>query len=891
MQRGSHSPPLLMYMRVELKKNNRILNFIGAEIVFILCLALFAIFLVNIDHYYRELRMERAIGSGQASGSRIVELLDDGVYCADVINIMCHDEWPDINKIDMVSNHFIDDSSDVIRSVIIYEGDNLESIYPMERYSPELDPLLKEGGALYKDAVFAKENGIQHISNSFGLLSGDKAFAIIQPVPDDDRNEGDKHYTGVAVVILDVNMLLEKAGVFDLKDQNYNYMLYKTDEATDETETLASFGLEYLKDPVKVDKVMPNGEVWHFLISMNGGWTTAAERAFCCIVVILMSVLIAFIVHLFLRLNSREKELKNLSYSDSLTKLKNTRAYSDALEELKDNDEEYGIVFIDVNGFKRINDTYGHRTGDEILHITAERIGNTIRQDDVIYRIGGDEFAVIIHGAHDEDFYNDVIHRMKEAMIRKVSIQDYTLHVSISCGFARYPYDGTDPHSVVQVADTEMYKDKAAQKTGDTKTYYWFNHDGLTGLLNRDGFYKAVALYLSEHEESEHVMICTDIRNFKIINQLYGTGKGNEIIIKEARLLSKEYAENGILCARISGDRFAILMDEAVFDEEEISNIMKDFQKTAMGDSYRMIIQLGVYRVSDTDLSPAIMLDKTEMALKSVHSDREFELIYYSDDMVTDTLLENEVLNKFDNALKNNEFVMYLQHQVDRDGNLLGAEALARWISGGKVVSPADFIPVLEKTNQIYKLDNFIWEEAAKRLSTWKGTPLEKLSISVNISPKDIYNIDIEKKFNELRSKYDIDPGSLKLEITETAVMLDRTDGSRLVDRLKELGFEVEMDDFGSGYSSLNMLKDIKIDVLKIDMGFLNETDDEKRAAVIIDSVISMAKKLGMTVIAEGVEKKEQVEFLSEMGCDVFQGYYFSKPMPVEDFEKEVTQQ
>jgi EAL domain-containing protein (putative c-di-GMP-specific phosphodiesterase class I) len=256
--------------------------------------------------------------------------------------------------------------------------------------------------------------------------------------------------------------------------------------------------------------------------------------------------------------------------------------------------------------------------------------------------------------------------------------------------------------------------------------------------------------------------------------------------------------------------------------------------------------------------------------------------------MIKDTLLENEVLNKFDNALRNNEFVMYLQHQVDRDGNLLGAEALARWISDGKIVSPADFIPVLEKTNQIYRLDNFIWEEAAKRLSSWKGTPLEDLSISVNISPKDIYNIDIEKKFNELRSKYNIDPGSLKLEITETAVMLDRTDGSKLVDRLKELGFEVEMDDFGSGYSSLNMLKDIKIDVLKIDMGFLIETDDEKRASVIIDSVISMAKKLGMTVIAEGVEKKSQVDFLSEMGCDVFQGYYFSKPMPVEDFEKEV---
>ena len=200
-------------MRINIKEKNRILNFIGAGVVFILCIACFAIFLVNIDHYYRKLRMERAMGAGQAAGARIVELLDDGFYCADVINIICHDRWPDINKIDMVSNHFIDDSSDVIDSVVIYKNDTLDSIYPMESYSPELDSLLKEGGALYKDAAYSEEMGIQHISNSFDLLSGKKVFAIIQPIPDDDRAEGDHHYTGFAVVLMDTNLLLQKSGV------------------------------------------------------------------------------------------------------------------------------------------------------------------------------------------------------------------------------------------------------------------------------------------------------------------------------------------------------------------------------------------------------------------------------------------------------------------------------------------------------------------------------------------------------------------------------------------------------------------------------------------------------------------------------------------------------
>jgi len=875
----------------ELKKNTKTTNIIGAEIVFLFCVAIFAIILVNADHHYRKQRIDTAINAGQAAAAGLVEYLDDGIFCADIINILYHDEWPDKNKMDMVSSHFKNDSLDVIKSVLVYRNDSLEIIYPIDSYTPEMHSLIKENGVLYNDANYAKDNGIQHISNSFELLNGENVFAIIQSVPQDNFNDNDNNisrFFGYAVILIDKDLIMEKSGMSALKDQGYNYVFNKTDPATGETEILSSFGIDYIKDPAKIDKEMPNGEIWHLMISRNGGWTTTYERAFCGLLSVIVSLLIAFVFYLFLSLMSREKELKMLSYSDSLTKLQNTRAYSDALEDLKQNNDEYGIIFIDVNNFKRINDTYGHRTGDEILHITAERISNSIRRDDVIYRIGGDEFAVIINGVHDIQFYDEVIHRMKDSMVRKVSVLGNSLHVSISCGFARYPYDGTDPQSVIQVADSEMYRDKASQKTGDSKTYYWFNHDGLTGLLNRDGFYKAVALYLSEHEESEHVMICTDIRNFKIINQLYGTGKGNDIIIKEARLLEKTYGENGMICARISGDRFAILLDESLFNEEEITGIMKEFQDTAMGDNYRMIVQLGVYRISDHDLSPAIMLDKTAMALRSVHGDREFELVYYTEDMMKDTLLENEVLGKFENALKNNEFVMYLQHQVDREGKLLGAEALARWISGGKIVSPAEFIPVLEKTNQIYKLDNFIWEEAAKRLKSWKDTPLKDLSISVNISPKDIYNIDIEKKFNDLQSRYDIDPGFLKLEITETAVMLDRTDGSQLVDRLKEQGFEVEMDDFGSGYSSLNMLKDIKIDVLKIDMGFLNETGDGNRAEVILDSVISMAKKLGMTVIAEGVEKKSQVEFLSRMGCDVFQGYYFSKPMPAEDFEREV---
>ncbi len=874
-------------MHTDLDKNRKT-NLIKAGGIFILCLSAFISALFLLNGYYRDLRINQARNDAEGVEASLVRYMDPGLYCTDMLEVICSEYGiKDKNELDAASGKFIENTGGVISMVMVYNRGELEYLYPSEVNSVFVKDLIHEGGALYDCADYARKNNIKTLSDSFDLLSGEQVLAIIQPFQENtvpDMNKGIP--AGHAVAIVDLDNLLYKSDISDLKNLGFNYMLYRTNPATDKTETLSSFGEKYFMEPIRVDAVLPNGEVWSMLIEMNGGWTTAAERTTCLCIVFALALLISFVFYLFISLKSRERELKGLSFSDPLTKVRNSRAYTDSLEELKESKEVFGIIYMDVNDFKHINDTYGHRTGDEVLHITAERLANTIRQDDYVFRIGGDEFSVLIHGAHDRSFYEGIIRRMKEVMNRRINVNGNSISVSISCGFARYPEDGADYDSIIQIADSEMYRDKAAQKSVETGGTYWLDHDVMTGLLNRDGFYKTVSFHLKEHDVSGHMMISTDIRNFKIINQLYGTGKGNDILIQEARLLETEFGENGTVCARIHGDHFALLMDRDSYDEERFKNVIIDFSKNAIGDGYRMIIHIGVYEITEPEINPAIMLDKTSMALKSIKDDQEFELAYYTDEMMKDTLIENDVLMRFDKALQNNEFKMYLQPQVDRNGALLGAEALARWESDGKVVSPGEFIPVLEKTNQIYRLDEVIWEEAAKKLNAWQNTPFEDISISVNISPRDFYYIDIEENLRILRVKYNMDPERLKLEITETAVMLDRTDGSKLVDNLKEMGFEVEMDDFGSGYSSLNMLKDIKIDVLKIDMGFLKKPEDEVRSKVILNSVISMAKRLGMTVIAEGVESSEQMEFLSEMGCDIFQGYYFSKPLPVEEFEK-----
>lgn len=268
---------------------------------------------------------------------------------------------------------------------------------------------------------------------------------------------------------------------------------------------------------------------------------------------------------------------------------------------------------------------------------------------------------------------------------------------------------------------------------------------------------------------------------------------------------------------------------------------------------------------------------------------REYKsnIAYYTERLFESSIEERRIIGEFERAISNNEFEMYLQPQVDSSGNLYGAEALVRWQHPERgLLSPAIFIDVLEKTGFIYKLDRYMWDKAAKKLGEWKKEGKDQYHISVNISTKDFYLVDVYETFVGLVDKYDIDPVNLNIEITETTLMSDFDKNMGIIRLLQNYGFNIEIDDFGSGYSSLNMLKDISADVLKIDMGFLRASENEAKGLDILESIITLAGKLGMKVITEGVETKKQLYMLVEMGCDMYQGYYFSKPIPVDEFEK-----
>lgn len=419
------------------------------------------------------------------------------------------------------------------------------------------------------------------------------------------------------------------------------------------------------------------------------------------------------------------------------------------------------------------------------------------------------------------------------------------------------------------------------------KEKYLATHDTLTGLYNKNYFAHKTSEILNENPDKEWLLICSNIKDFKLVNDLFGLEKGNEVLKMEADLLKAQCVE-GSVYGRTGGDKFAICIPKEEFKEQDFMDAIQTMGHAFNNDLYHLHIYVGVYEITDRNEEVSIMCDKANLAIKALGENYDKSIAYYNDTIFHDTVAEKQLVGDFDKALAEKQFCMYLQPQVTSEGKLLGAEALVRWQHPKRgLIFPGDFIEVFEKTGLIYRLDRFVWELAVQKLAQWQKAGRDDLYISVNISTKDFYYMDVYETITSLVETYKIIPSTLKLEITETAIMTGTAGELEMIERFRKSGFQVEIDDFGSGYSSFNTLKDMDVDVLKIDMGFLRTTRPERleRSMSIINTIISLTKTLGLSVITEGVETKEQIDELTRMGCGIYQGYYFSKPIPVGQFE------
>lgn len=415
---------------------------------------------------------------------------------------------------------------------------------------------------------------------------------------------------------------------------------------------------------------------------------------------------------------------------------------------------------------------------------------------------------------------------------------------------------------------------------------YRATHDPLTGLYNKEFFYEKVRQRLDEQPEEQFILICSDIGNFKMVNDVFGTECGDRVLIRIARALHKMCKPDQIY-GRIGNDEFALLMKKSDYGEEYFQNVPQSKVYVEKDIEYPIRLYLGVYEIVQKDLPVSGMCDRAKMAIATIKGNYQKRLAYYDEKLRQSVLNEQEIMGELDDAIASGQFHIYLQAQVNGQGESHGAEALVRWIHPKKgYLPPAAFIDILEKNGAIVRLDRYIWELACQKLREWTDEGREDMYLSVNISPKDFYFIDIYETFTSLVEQYGINPGRLHLEITETSVMTDVQQRIKIIERLQAYGFIVEMDDFGSGYSSLNMLKEIHVNVLKVDMVFLRKTTEMERSRKILRTIVVLAQELGMNTIVEGVETKEQLEFLKSISCDIFQGYYFAKPMEVSQFEE-----
>lgn len=418
--------------------------------------------------------------------------------------------------------------------------------------------------------------------------------------------------------------------------------------------------------------------------------------------------------------------------------------------------------------------------------------------------------------------------------------------------------------------------------------------DPTTGALNMASFALAFTATVRNVESSDLAFCYVDVRNFRLINPNYGYIMGNSVLNELARCISL-WLSGDLPIGRLGADRFVFLYENKDYELAcyKFGEMVRDLNaKTQeMGISLPIELTAGVYYLTSEDRENAEFskcMDYSSVAHKNSKALNQSNLVRFTEEDLEQARRRVIIEQSIEMAIAEGQIEVWYQPQVDYAyGSVVGAEALARWNHPELGwISPGEFVPVLEKCGKVCMLDLYVWEEACRCASKWRDVSDGKpVPISVNISGTEMLDDEVTKHFVQLREKYNLPAGSLRLEVTESAFVEEANLLFRAIDKMRANNVLVEMDDFGNGLSSLNMLKDVPVDVVKLDMRFMRDAANEKRSGVVLGSIIRMLQGLDTPIIAEGVETLEQAEMLKNLGCHLMQGYHFSEPMPKTEFE------
>lgn len=415
-------------------------------------------------------------------------------------------------------------------------------------------------------------------------------------------------------------------------------------------------------------------------------------------------------------------------------------------------------------------------------------------------------------------------------------------------------------------------------------------YDSLTEIYSQQKFYQMTRELLDNSGDEKFAFIHFDIDRFKMINSFYGSKEGDRLICYVANAIRTvmESYDSRSTYGRITGDVFGICMPYQ--ELKDIYEVLEQIKGRIRRHSVHYYLETcsGIYLIEDKEMEVSEIFDKAYMAATQCKEKYMVHDAMYTQELSDRLKLEQQIIDEMDEALEQEQFVVYFQPKYDVDGlTPSGAEALVRWKKpDGSMVSPGVFIPIFEKNGFITKLDYYVWEKVCQFIRGELDAGRKPAPISVNVSRVNLYNPKFLETLIDLVESYKIPPRYLHLELTESVFSDNATIIQDAVFYLHKAGFTILMDDFGSGYSSLNVLKDVDLDVLKIDMKFFSKGGTGDKGEKIIEAVVKMAESLNMTVIAEGVEEQEQVDFLTKLGCDYIQGYYFAKPMPQNEYKQ-----
>lgn len=415
----------------------------------------------------------------------------------------------------------------------------------------------------------------------------------------------------------------------------------------------------------------------------------------------------------------------------------------------------------------------------------------------------------------------------------------------------------------------------------------YFNTDKLTGLTRGNDYYSLVEKLLNSYPDVEFAMVSIDIEHFKMFNEWYGFKEGDKFLVEIGSKLNEIDKSINSISGYFGDDNFCIVLPNKEQNYRLVELRLSEYIKKH-GNGVSFLPNFGVYIINNRELSTSQMYDRALLANNYSKGNFSSRFSYYNDEMLVKLENEQVIQQEVKKGMMNNEFTFFVQPQYNiNNDKIIACEALVRWISKDNGVIPAyKFIPVLEKTGFIVEIDKFIWEEVFKWLKNLSDKGFTPIPVSVNVSRIDLYYLDVASIFCGLIDKYKIDPELVEIEITESAYIESFEKIKDTLNRLQTVGFKIVMDDFGSGYSSLNMLKNVDVDILKLDMKFLQLNKESQKGVNILESIINMIKIINIPVICEGVETLEQKELLKDMGCIYAQGYLFNRPMPKESLEK-----